>query len=86
MSGEIGVLCCELIMHYRFVVSVSSRLDLTVVPNRDSDCSQLPVSQLRSFDCHDDPSQAMPRIFCKLYLLRSRLSALMLQATSAKIS
>ena len=59
MFREIGVLCCELIMHFRVVVSVSSRLDLAVMTDRDSGCSQL----LRSSGYRDDLSQAMPSIF-----------------------
>jgi hypothetical protein len=73
-------------MHFRVVVSVSGGLYLTVMTDRDSHCSQLPSTQVRSFDYLDDSSQAMPRIFCKLYFLSSRRSALALRAICAKVS
>jgi hypothetical protein len=50
-------------MHFRVLVSVFSGLDLTILTDRDSDCVQLPSTQVRSSEYHDDSSQAMPHIF-----------------------
>jgi hypothetical protein len=62
--GEIGVLCCELIMHFRVMMFVSSGLYLTVMTIRGNGRLQLlPITQLRSFEYYHDLSQAMPRIF-----------------------
>jgi hypothetical protein len=50
--GEIGVLCCELIMHFRFMMFVSSGQGPTFMADRDSHCSQLPSNQVRSSEYH----------------------------------